>query len=344
VSNLSNIGIHNPVGNSLQRVEDCVGSKNCSAYNLTRRCVLGVEIDCGDFTFASLSDRMPMLTAKSGTGLWMVPFKGMPETGALIPLDLIYLDADHRVIETVEFYPTFRVSPSSPPAASVLALPAHSIFSSHTQPNDQLIFGRAEEIEHRLNRLSNSTDSANETAVVRDEPPPSSVNAPPLQVRPKQEATAPPQASEVAPAEPWKKSSKPKSWLQKLLSPEPEEPRKALRMELPGLCVYFWTGGVPVPHAIRDISSTGLYVITEERWYPGTKIQMTLKKTDPQKPGADVSISVLVKVNRWGNDGVGLGFEVQDSRDSRRGQNTDSAGVNREQLDRFLEQIGHSTD
>ena len=38
----------------------------------------------------------------------MVPFKGIPATDVLVPLDLIYLGEDCRVIETVEFYPTFR--------------------------------------------------------------------------------------------------------------------------------------------------------------------------------------------------------------------------------------------
>ena len=73
------------------------------------------------------------LALKSGEGLWMAPFRGIPETDMRVPLDLIYLDEDCRVIDVVESFPTFRVTPSSPRAASVLALPTHSIYSSQTQ-------------------------------------------------------------------------------------------------------------------------------------------------------------------------------------------------------------------
>jgi uncharacterized membrane protein (UPF0127 family) len=77
------------------------------------------------------------------------------------------------------------------------------------------------------------------------------------------------------PAPRWK-ASPPKSWLKRLLSSEPSEPRKAPRSALPWLVTYFFTGGRPIAHAIRDISVTGMYVFTEERWYPGTVVRMTL--------------------------------------------------------------------
>ena len=160
VDRLYKAGIHHPVGDSTPRAEDCMEPGNRCGYNRTKGCILGVDIARDDFSQAELADRMPMLTPKSGAGLWMVPFRGIPATGVLALLDLIYLDADCRVIEAVEFYPTFRVSPSSPPPASVLALPVHSIFTSHTQAGDQLELEVAEKIEHRLNLLFDSMGSA----------------------------------------------------------------------------------------------------------------------------------------------------------------------------------------
>jgi hypothetical protein len=303
---------------------------------------LGVEIACGDFTAATLADRMPLLTPKSGAGLWMAPFKGIPATDVKVPLDLIYLDADSRVIETVEFFPTFRVSASCPPAASLLALPVHSIFASHTQTGDQIAFGLIEEIERELAQLfgPSASSSAVHEAIGTQEKPVISSEPATQQVEesPKAEAVASEPAEEAAAAEPWKKGVKqPKNWLQRWLSPEPKEPRKAPRTELPGLTAYFWTGGSPQAHAIRDISSTGLYVVTEERWYPGTLVQMTLKKTDGV--GAETSISVLAKANRWGNDGVGLGFVVRDPRKPRDGDAAQAGAVDRETLDLFIERI-----
>lgn len=333
-------------GEGSPRTGDPAETSSRCAYNKTRGYILGVEIDCGDFSFASLAGRLPMLTPKSGAGLWMVPFKGIPTASVPVPLDLLYLDADCRVIEAVEFFPTFRVSPSSPPAASLLALPVHSVFASHSQPGDQIAFGLFEEVEHELAQLfgPNASASAVQDAIgVLDKPVPSPVAAPvqeehPFQAEPPavQPAVTLPVAEPAQP-EPWKKETgKPKSWLQKLLHPEPPEPRKASRAALPGLIAHFWTGGAPQAHPIRDISSTGLYVLTEERWYPGTMIQMTLKKTGSGGAKTDFSISLMAKSSRWGNDGVGLEFVV---RDPRKPLSAQVEGVDREQLDRFLERL-----
>ena len=103
---------------------------------------------------------MGKLALKSGEGLWMVPFRGIPDTNMSVPLDLVYLDEDCRVIEVVESFPTFHVTPSSPPAASVLALPTHSIYSSQTQPGDQLVLCVAEEMQRRLERFPVQQQSA----------------------------------------------------------------------------------------------------------------------------------------------------------------------------------------
>jgi hypothetical protein len=340
-------GIPYPADENSPGGEDCAEPGSRCAYNRTRGYILGVEIDCGDFSYASLADRLPALTAKSGAGLWMIPFKGIPATKVPVPLDLIYLDADRRVIEAVEFYPTFRVSPSSPPAASVLALPVHSVFASHTQAGDQVAFGHVEEIEHELAQLFGSNAAAStvkEAVTARPEPPTSGALAPEhIEVRPSQEPAASQPVEVAAQVEPWKKNqSKPKSWLQRLLSPpDPVEPRKAQRATLPGLAAFFWTGGSPQAHAIRNVSSTGLYVVTEERWYPGTLVQMTLKKTGIPGVSPESSISLMAKASRWGNDGVGLAFMVRDARNPRNGDAAQDGAIDREELDRFLARIGH---
>jgi hypothetical protein len=341
-------GIPYPHDDNSPKAEECEEPGTRCAYNRTRGYILGVEVDCGDFSYASLADRLPMLTPKSGAGVWMVPFKGIPATDMPVPLDLIYLDAECRVIEAVEFYPTFQVSPSSPPAASVLALPVHSIYASHTQPGDQVAFGLVEQVEHELARLfgPNASASVVQEALgtqVQEKPVVRSAPAPlPVLDRPIAAPAAPQPVQEDSQAEPWKKNpSKPKSWLQRLLAPEPPEPRKTLRAVVPDLAAYFWTGGAPQPHAIRNISSTGMYVVTEERWYPGTLVQMTLRKADREGTGPEASIALLTRVNRWGNDGVGLGFVVRDNHAPRTGEARMSEAVEREVLDEFLARIGH---
>lgn len=308
----------------------CLEETGRVAYNQTREYILGVEVACGDFTAANLSDRMPLLTPKSGAGLWMSPFRGIPATEVRVPLDLIYLDEALRVIEVVELFPTYRVSPSSPPAASVLALPTQSVFSSQTQVGDLLAIGLAEEIRQNQARIFASIADARAAfdAQSKLEQPEESANA-----AAKAEgvgAAAQTQTAELA---------KPKSWLQRLLFPDPARPRKADREALPGLEAYFWNGGVPQPCAIQDISSTGMYVLTEERWYPGTLIQMTVKKSSTEAKGVEASISLLARANRWGNNGVGLSFVVRNGRKSRDADAEQEGAVEAEALNRFLKRI-----
>jgi hypothetical protein len=153
------------------------------------------------------------------------------------------------------------------------------------------------------------------------------------------DAVAPPATAEPSLEQPWQQRVKtPKSWLQRLLAPEPADPRKSPREELSWLGAYFFTGGKPVAHGVRDISATGVYVFTEERWYPGTVLRITL--TDLRQPTPDRSITAHAKVVRAGNDGVGLEFVLNGDKNSRRGDASSIdgqvAGVEPAQIELFL--------
>lgn len=86
------------------------------------------------------------------------------------------------------------------------------------------------------------------------------------------------------------------------------EERRAVRLPSPGLVAYFFTGGSPRPHPIKDISVTGFYMCTNERWLPGTIIRVTLQMVDPRPDGGRDSITVHSRVVRWGPDGGGFEF------------------------------------
>jgi hypothetical protein len=133
----------------------------------------------------------------------------------------------------------------------------------------------------------------------------------------------------------------PMSWLERWWSAGSRKPelRKAPREPLPGLAAYYWTGAAPKAHSVRDISSTGLYVVTEERWYPGTMILMTLQETDGKDDNAERSISVHSRAVRWGNDGVGLQFIPQDAPEARKALSELKHGVDKKELDQFLERL-----
>jgi len=314
-------------------------SQKLCAYNQTRECFLGLEVTAADLSYANVKTRMATLSFKSGEGLWMVPFRGIPESGMHIPFDLIYLDEECRVIDVVESFPTFRASSSGPRAASILVLPTHSVYSSQTQTGDQLVICAAEEMERRLERFSGSTGVAGavrSAALLRQTPlwsgGPGLLR---LEGRPGKESPDSQPIGRMDLIEPGTKSVKPpRSWLDRWWSPDP---RRAPRERGEGLAAYYWTGATPEPHEVKDISSSGLYLVTEERWYPGTLVLMTLTRTDAGEEYAERSIAVHSRAVRWGNDGVGLQFVLAEGQARRWGKEVPVvSALDKRDIDRFL--------
>jgi hypothetical protein len=369
---------HPVTGNSQKGGSNMELRKLC-AYNQTRECFLGLEVDGVDLSLAKLKDRIVSLTLKSGEGLWLSPFRGLPEWGIRVPLDLLYLDQDGRVIDVVESYPVFRAGASTPQPASVLALPTHSIYSSQTQAGDQLVLCAAEEMQQRLERFTGSGTGANSvqgTAVAAPAPitnavhrtssgtalaleqevPKRTTNAGivqsavllrekplwsggpgllELENRSEEDLPQTRQTHLMGLIQPEMKDVRPpRGWLERWWSPDP---RKAPREQAPGLAAYYWTGGAPEAHEIRDISSTGLYVVTEERWYPGTLVLMTLQVTAFGEEVEERTICVHSRAVRWGKDGVGLQFVLQKSADD-----SSMGAADRKALDRFLQRLRKS--
>jgi Flp pilus assembly protein TadG len=95
------------------------------------------------------------------------------------------------------------------------------------------------------------------------------------------------------------------------------ESRRASRIFEPKVVVYYWDGSVPTGHQLRDISPTGAYLYTSERWYPGTIIRLLLQKEQTPVVGGEpavgataeaASASIPARVIRHGSDGVAVEF------------------------------------
>jgi uncharacterized membrane protein (UPF0127 family) len=123
-------------------------------YNQTRECFLSLSVTAADTTFARLRGLIGKFKLRVDEGLWIVPSCGVHTVGVLFPLDLIYLDESHRVIHVIEHFPRFRIAPLRTQASSVLELPTHTIYSSQTQPGDQLLICAVEEMANRFNKGS----------------------------------------------------------------------------------------------------------------------------------------------------------------------------------------------
>lgn len=62
-------------------------------------------------------------------------------------------------------------------------------------------------------------------------------------------------------------------------------------------------------YKVGDVSVAGFYLITEERWIPGTGFPVTLERTD--EAGQGQALTVHATVVRVGDDGVGFTFLKQ---------------------------------
>ena len=93
---------------------------------------------------------------------------------------------------------------------------------------------------------------------------------------------------------------------------KPQDRRRADRQSLSGLIAYYFTGGSPEPHKIANISVTGFYLHTDERWMPGTVVRMTLQRAGSKGDDPSDTITVNSKIVRWGSDGEGFEFILTD--------------------------------
>ena len=133
------------------------------------------------------------------------------------------------------------------------------------------------------------------------------------------------------------------SWFKGLSS---ADRRKAQRLKSPLLVAYYWDGSVPTAHPIQNISSTGFYLLTTERWHQGTVITMTLQRTDIANANATPEgyITVLSKVIRIGEDGVGFEFIAQADEGSGQTEVRTRGSIGKKALGRFVEHLKSDQD
>lgn len=125
-----------------------------------------------------------------------------------------------------------------------------------------------------------------------------------------------------------------KRWLNPTTSARSDR-RRALRRYVPGMVAHYFTGGAPQPHDVADISMSGMYLLTDDRWVPDTMIRMTLQKPCA-KGERKQSITVLSRVVRRGSDGVAIEFVMEESLTQSSRDILPTQGTDRFSLARFL--------
>lgn len=127
-------------------------------FNKTRESFLSLSVKPADTHFARLRGLLGRLRLKSDEGIWVIPSQGIHTIGVFVPIDLIYLDSDHRVIHTIESLGSFRIGPIRRNCASVLELPTRTVYSSQTQVGDELLICPPEEMEQYLKENQGTTE------------------------------------------------------------------------------------------------------------------------------------------------------------------------------------------
>lgn len=124
------------------------------------------------------------------------------------------------------------------------------------------------------------------------------------------------------------------SWLEKVLKPDSDtiaaaigrlekfltpDADRAERRRVDQFAAYRWNGSAMTQGLVRDISSSGLYLVTPEQWPPGTILALTLQREGPMDPDPTRRITKQARVVRCGPDGLGLSFLwAKDDPESRR--------------------------
>src|SRR5438067_2529386 len=92
--------------------------------------------------------------------------------------------------------------------------------------------------------------------------------------------------------------------------------RHAVRCTNPGILAYYWEGGTPSGHPVKEISSTGAFITTSQRWYIGTILTLTLQSDAAATPAAD-TLMISCRVARHEADGVGVSFLFTNAQDRK---------------------------
>jgi uncharacterized membrane protein (UPF0127 family) len=75
---------------------------------------------------------------QAGEGLWIVPSHGIHTFMMRFPIDVLYLTPEQRVHHIEENVRPWRITPIITEAATVLELPAHTIYNTGTRLGDHI--------------------------------------------------------------------------------------------------------------------------------------------------------------------------------------------------------------
>lgn len=318
-----------------------IESQKFRVWNTTRDTLLCAEITAADAGHEDLDGLILSIVTTPGAGLWLRPCLGAPLAEGAPPFDMVCISKDCAVVEQYESYVAGSFVLFQPGTTGALILPARTIAASQTKvgdsldimlPEDELL----EEYQASGNGAATSPEENSAMAAQQQshvaKPAISSSSAARVQSGTRSAVASTAMNDQVLTK---KKDSLGVRFLRWLVP----DRRKDDRHPSPNLTAHRWSGDQMYTYLVEDVSTTGIYVVTEERPFRGTIFMVTLKKKTHSGDGDPDSISVQGKVVRWGENGLGLEFITSDGVNTQDASSGVDGGATSVQLRRFLQSV-----
>ena len=110
------------------------------AFNRTRESYLATALAVADTHWTRLRGLLGLAANdfRNGSGLWIVPCRGVHTLGMGFPIDVVYLDRGMNVIHIQVDLKPWRFAPVRRRAASVLELPSQKVAETGTAVGDKI--------------------------------------------------------------------------------------------------------------------------------------------------------------------------------------------------------------
>ena len=119
-------------------------SRDVFVYNKTKETFLAFRVRVADSVLSRLIGLLGKRSLKPDSGVWIVPSNAIHTFGMLFTFDVVMIDREFKVVGVRELFRPFRILWPNLRAESIIELPAHAIFKSHTEIGDQLVIDRYE--------------------------------------------------------------------------------------------------------------------------------------------------------------------------------------------------------
>lgn len=94
------------------------------------------------------------------------------------------------------------------------------------------------------------------------------------------------------------------------------ERRRSPRIKVEDLTASYWTGAAPSPRPVREIGMAGAVIETDDAYYPGTLMRVSLDVPDGAHASHPaVSFALWARVVRKVSKGIGVEFLFQNRRE-----------------------------